>query len=507
MNAPSVNLSRESSVAALTGLFFLALLAAPKAFAANDYWYPLNAGGTWDTTTANWSTVGNNARTAATWVSGSTAIFSTATDGEVDAYPITIGVPGLTAANLNFITSGFQLTSTAPQTLTLSLNNSTGGTPTAGNTALWVGAGKTAYIGTNITLALTATSYGTRIGLDNGAVLIIESGGKIDKTAGANRDLVFGTASGTTSLKVYGTITRSVANDTASISFGNNTGSMNVEIMNGGTISTAGNGNANSLASIVVGHTSGATAVLTMDPGCIVTASDSNISDTYAGIKLGVSGATATLNLNGGTLTVQKIFTAGSASTLHFNGGTLKANTAQANFISGLTTADVRNGGGTIDNSGFNITIAQPLLHSTVSGDNATDGGLVFADSAGSATTTLTGTNTYTGNTIISGGILRLSGQGSIANTRDINIANGAAFDVSSLNSAFQLGSAEVVQTLSGSGTIKGNVNSYGPIASLIQPGGAEAVGTLTFVNGASTSTLDLRPGAAITFDLSTNSI
>lgn len=44
---------------------------------------------------------------------------------------------------------------------------------------------------------------------------------------------------------------------------------------------------------------------------------------------------------------------------------------------------------------------------------------------------TLAGGNTYTGPTIISGGVLALSGSGSIAASSDIRVASGAAFDVS----------------------------------------------------------------------------
>ena len=71
-----------------------------------------------------------------------------------------------------------------------------------------------------------------------------------------------------------------------------------------------------------------------------------------------------TLNLNGGTLTTTRIFktATGGSSTLNFNGGTLKASAANSAFISGLGSVAIYTNGATIDDSGFAVTLAQPLL-------------------------------------------------------------------------------------------------------------------------------------------------
>jgi hypothetical protein len=92
-------------------------------------------------------------------------------------------------------------------------------------------------------------------------------------------------------------------------------------------------------------------------------------------------------DLNGGTATLGPIYGFGSSSVFNFNGGTLRPNANQASmnqtaFMSNLTTANVRNGGAIIDTNGFNVTISQPLVHSTISGDNAIDGGLTKLGSA-----------------------------------------------------------------------------------------------------------------------------
>ena len=75
-------------------------------------------------------------------------------------------------------------------------------------------------------------------------------------------------------------------------------------------------------------------------------------------------------------------------------------------FMQGLTAANVRNGGAIIDTNGFNVTAAQPLAHSAIGGDNATDGGLT---KIGTGTLTLGGVNTYTGNTNVNAGTLSLA--------------------------------------------------------------------------------------------------
>src|SRR5439155_27363520 len=81
-----------------------------------------------------------------------------------------------------------------------------------------------------------------------------------------------------------------------------------------------------------------------------------------------------TVNLNGGTLITTNVNrnlggTNGTAI-FNFNGGTLKANGFHDAFMSGLTTAKVLSAGAVIDDSGFTITIDQPLL------DGGGNGGL-----------------------------------------------------------------------------------------------------------------------------------
>ena len=113
-------------------------------------------------------------------------------------------------------------------------------------------------------------------------------------------------------------------------------------------------------------------------------------------------------NLDGGTLNVNTIVRNGGAGTgtFNFNGGTLKPSVTNASFLQGLTTANVRNNGAVIDSAGVDITIAQPLVHSVIGGDNSIDGGLT---KNGLGKLTVSAAPTYTGSTTNNDGTLTFS--------------------------------------------------------------------------------------------------
>ncbi len=74
-----------------------------------------------------------------------------------------------------------------------------------------------------------------------------------------------------------------------------------------------------------------------------------------------------------------KATSASGTRVINFNGGTLKsgASALASTFLGAnvATTANVRNGGAIIDTNGNSVTIGQALVHSTIDGDNAIDGG------------------------------------------------------------------------------------------------------------------------------------
>ena len=191
------------------------------------------------------------------------------------------------------------------------------------------------------------------------------------------------------------------------------------------------------------------------------------------------------LNINGGILCVSNTSALSTAGNIAFGGGTL-----QYSAISGVdysprianSTAAI-----SIDLNSTNVTYASALPSSNV-------GGLALTNSAGISTNklTLTAAEAYTGNTIINGGTLALSGNGTINFSTNITVASGGTFDVSAVS--YTLGGS---QTLSGSGTVTGAVTTASS-GSTILPGGAGTVGTLTF-----RSNMNLAAGASPVFDLS----
>lgn len=86
------------------------------------------------------------------------------------------------------------------------------------------------------------------------------------------------------------------------------------------------------------------------------------------GVGLGNAGYDGILNLNGGILQASVVqgyngpsYAGVTYGQLNFNGGTLQAGAASSSFIL-VNGADVYSGGATINNNGYGITVAQPLL-------------------------------------------------------------------------------------------------------------------------------------------------
>ena len=167
------------------------------------------------------------------------------------------------------------------------------------------------------------------------------------------------------------------------------------------------NGSLNATNSLSVGYT---------NPSSSFSQKDGTV--TAGTVLLGVeSGGIGTYNLDGGTLTSASVQQTSGTGVFNFNGGTLQAPPASASFTFAVGTANVRRGGVIIDTNGSNATVSQVLLHSTISGDAATDGGLV---KVGPGTLTLAGANTYNGGTTIKAGTV------SVANDSLLGDSSGA---------------------------------------------------------------------------------
>jgi autotransporter-associated beta strand protein len=196
-------------------------------------------------------------------------------------------------------------------------------------------------------------------------------------------------------------------NNAGWVSIARQTGSTGTYTISGGQLNQTGAG-----MGIIVGELG--TGTLTASGGAAVTVAATGTLRVGNGVA-----SNGTVNLNGGTITAPKVDTTGGTSAFNFNGGTLRSNAASATYFQGLTTGNVRNGGALIDTNGNNITIAQALLHSTVGGDAATDGGLA---KSGAGTLILAGANTYNGPTSIGAGMLVFAGS---STTGNISLADG----------------------------------------------------------------------------------
>jgi len=115
----------------------------------------------------------------------------------------------------------------------------------------------------------------------------------------------------------------------------------------------------------------------------------------------------------------------------------------------------------------------------TLSGVFSGAGGLVKAGTGTSGIVILGAANTYTGNTTISTGTLKLGAAGSIADSGTISVASGATFDTSLVPGGYSLATAQVLQ---GSGAVLGSVSSLGTVA----PGLSGSAGTLSFASNLS---------------------
>jgi autotransporter-associated beta strand protein len=163
--------------------------------------------------------------------------------------------------------------------------------------------------------------------------------------------------------------------------------------------------------------------------------------------------------LNGGVLALGSANALSSSGAISFGGGTLRFSSANTtDYSSRFSTAAGQ--AYSLDTNGQNITVGTALSSS---------GGTLTK--LGSGTLTLTAANTFTGNTTIAAGTLKLGSGGSFANSPLIVVgdagSNGAVFDLTE-KSTFAIGAG---QTLKGKGTVLLGENTTVTINGLLSPG------------------------------------
>jgi fibronectin-binding autotransporter adhesin len=426
----------------------------------------------WDTSAGAGNGVGGSATWGTSFSSSATgsASLSTAATGDTLNFQGTAGTITLganqTAAAININVTGYKLTANSATTRSL-----TGPVTLADNVNFTLGNGETTNI--NLTLASNLIA-GTGAGLTlNGAA------------TGSNMTRLNVSGTGTT-ISAPITVTGSgfaalVGNSGSSIISGAVTGSgqrLNIGATSGNTLTLSDTiNNGSGTVRIAAGSSGGAGTVVFSGSGN--TWGDTELNNAASGVvRLGVNNAlpTSTKLVFGATAT-------NGDSTLDLRGfsqtiGQL-TNGAQAG---GIITNGVASTTSTLTISGSDTTA------SAFSGVIQNGSGTVEVERSGTGKTVLTGTNTYTGSTILGGGNLQV-GQGSVGKT-----GTGAV----TVN-----GSGAV---LSGTGTVDGVSTSV--ILGTIKPGdnGGASTGslntkTLIFTPVSATTVAELQIASASNFD------
>jgi autotransporter-associated beta strand protein len=187
--------------------------------------------------------------------------------------------------------------------------------------------------------------------------------------------------------------------------------------------------------------------------------------------------STGTYNLNGRTLTLKSIVIGAGTAEFNFGGGTLQAS---GTFSTSLPMTLTGTGGkANIDTAGYIVTL---------SGILSGGGGL---NKLGSGTLTLSALNSYSGDTIVNGGVLEIASGISSTGTSLIDVQSGKAIiKTTSINktnldittaalTTFEvLNGTHTVGDISGGGITQVDINARLTAASIMQ-------GTLTIGSGA----------------------
>ncbi len=258
-----------------------------------------------------------------------------------------------------------------------------------------------------------------------------------------------------------------------------NEGSGTLNVQAGSTLKNSSNG--------YIGHATGSTGVVTVTgagsqwqassslyvgnqgAGTLTIADGGKVTPNSGELRLAAAaGSQGTLNLNGtpgirGVLEIGYVSEGSGAGKINFDGGILRAKWYENDFLRNFEPGDVEllSGGAFIDTNGLgNVGISAVLTG---------NGGLTKLNTG---TLTLDAANSYTGVTTVEAGALKLGSSGSLAHSTIIQVNHGATFDVTA-KSSFTIGGH---QTLSGSGTVLGNVLIEGGH----NPGSGGAPGILT---------------------------
>ena len=178
----------------------------------------------------------------------------------------------------------------------------------------------------------------------------------------------------------------------------------------------------------------------------------------------------------------------GSATLLQRNGGTVSY------FGALLGGPNTKLGGNTVNAGNVTYVIGGKGADTAFQGTIADGISPTFLVKEGVGTLTLSASNTFTGGTTISNGVLALTGSGSLLTTPTITVMTNTVLDVSTRTDGTL--TLRTGQGLLGDGTVRGSVNV--PSGASLSPGpSAGAIGLLAITN-----TLVLQSGSILNLDL-----
>ena len=376
-----------------------------------------------------------------------------------------------------------------------------------------IGSGRTLTLGGGATAFLSGTATGQ-------GTLLLNADSTKSFTANGNPVVNLGNPIG-----IGGLVLSNNCNVTESGSFQIGVGGgSGIVTLNSPTAVLNANGGA---GTIIVGRNGGASSGrLTLINGSVSTAGSTGVSGIQIGLSLNNAAAKGWLDVQGGTLTIPQVLvignsittstpqavmtmeggaatvgtinfgsssTAGSGS-LTISGGTLYLGAGGMNQLgTGTFACTVSLSGGkigafsdwssslpmTLGTTNGSITFQSADANNiarniSLSGPLSGPGGLI---KTGDGTLTLSGADSYAGNTLVAGGTLALSGTGAIGDSVLIDIGNNATLDVAGRTDDALI--LETGQTLTGDGRINGNLTSVA--GSTVAPGAL--IGTLTISN------------------------
>ncbi|PJI47493.1 MAG: hypothetical protein CTR55_18935 [Pseudomonas sp.] len=262
----------------------------------------------------------------------------------------------------------------------------------------------------------------------------------------------------------------------------------------GQTITLAGNLSIGESLTLLTDAANGLTitgSTINLGGGTTLTVTNFSGSTTLASA---LAGTGALSKSGGGTLALGSTANeAGMLGAISVKGGTLQIG-SDDNLSSGVLTLD----GGTLSNNGASFTVDNAVVLGSaggslaISGGTATLSGVVSGGGAlsktGSGTVILSGSNTYTGATMVAAGVLTVSGGNAIADVSNVTVSAGATLSLSAAETLASLAGAGAVQLGSSTLTVGGGNQSTTFSGSISGGGSLTKIGSGTLILSGSNS-------------------